>query len=141
MDVFGNQATKLPVLDNATEIYQCPEAASVTVDSVADVTAQAQIAVTQTQITSITFCHWGSSTGTAHFVNLWLMPLSTDAKPTRNGGGNAQNANLLLYNYPIDGTETVTFNFGLMLKPGNTLWAECQLQEEITATVNYIEIS
>lgn len=134
-DVFGN--VSLPLIGSETEtlLYTCPIVSSdidVTGSTPAEaVVTYAQQAVTQTQITSILAC-----AHTADTYTIWLTP-STVA-PTTAGTA----SDYLLFNQvavALDTTDVISP--GIVMSPGQTLWAGSTTTGRITLTLNYIEIS
>jgi hypothetical protein len=137
-DVFGNVVLPLDSADE-TLLYTCPlVSSSVSMatagDPVDDVSSYAGQAVTQTQITSIIAC-----AHTADTYSIFLTPGAV--APASIGGGAVSTDYALFYNVSVAVNFTDVVSPGIVMSPGQSLWAEATTLDTMTITVNYIEIS
>jgi hypothetical protein len=142
-DVFGN--VTLPLLESEAEtlLYTCPLVSGPidggTGDKAEDIVTFAQQLVTQTQITSILVC-----AHTADTYSIWLTPTSTSdpsAQVVLDGGAATTNDYALFKTVAIGLKTTDIISPGIVMSPGQTLWAGATTSLRVTITVNYIEIS
>jgi len=139
-DVYGFNTVDLDVTTAAQKLYTCPIVSGsigVTAEPGAqdaeDIVTYAQQAVTQTQIVSI----WMAQYANSPLVKIFLTP--TDATEPMALGTPEDYA--LFYRDPIAANSTWIYQAGIVLSPGQTLWANSNVAASITATIFYIEVS
>ena len=129
-NVFGRD--RLELTNTATLLYTCPERSADGAGTATDVVASAQDVNTQTQVTSFIVAHYESGAGSAHDYFIYYLDSSADAKDSTT----------IIYGgiTLADGT-TDTISPGIVMSPGNQIWAKSDAAGHITITINYIEIS
>jgi hypothetical protein len=132
-DVFGNVTLPLTGTETETLLYTCPEViADIDQGSVDAVVTYAQQAVTQTQITSMIACCY--ATGDTYTV--WLTP-GTDSPTTET----SPDRFLLFATVSVALNTSDVISPGIVMSPGQTLWAGSTTTSTMNLTLNYIEIS
>ena len=137
-DVYGYNTVDLDVTTAAQKLYTCP-IVSAPIDvagaggAAEGITPYVQQAVTQTQIVSI----WMARYANSPLVKIFLTP--TDVTEPMALGTPEDYA--LFYRDAIAANSTWIYQAGIVLSPGQTLWANSNVAASITATIFYIEVS
>lgn len=127
MDVFGNTQALLTTV--ITSLYTCPERASVTVGSVAGVTASAEVSNVQAQITSIIVTEIAGGAAT---YSLWVTPDGTTPALAE--------ATQIASSVSISANEVHMLSHGLVLAPGMRIWGQAGADNDLVITINHIEV-
>jgi hypothetical protein len=137
-DVYGKSSLLVPVTTSEV-LYQCPEISSVSYSGADNVAAAAQDRPVQTQVTNLVLCHWDNTPGGAHTVTVWHTSGDIVTPPSSADGINDKD--ILLHAYSIAENDTVSLNLGILMSAGEKIWVEGDVDDHISATLYYIEVS